>query len=160
MHICFIQTGGTIDKDYPAGTGAYAFKIGKPATEELLNKVEPSFEYTIVELCKKDSQDLTDNDRQQMIESIKQTETDKIIITHGTDTMIKTGLSLNKIKNKTVILTGALRPASMSKTDADFNIGVAIGAIPYLSHGIYVCMNGIVKDVNLSQRDLNTGRFY
>lgn len=129
MKILFIQTGGTIDKDYPKLTKGYAFEITTPAVERIMENVNPSFEFEIVPLIQKDSTELTESDREIIHELCENTKTSKIIITHGTDTMIETALKLADIENKTIILTGAMRPERFTNSDADFNIGVAVGAI-------------------------------
>ncbi|MDP3800475.1 MAG: asparaginase domain-containing protein, partial [bacterium] len=87
MKIIFIQTGGTIDKEYPRTTKGYAFEIGEPAIERILDKINPIFEFEIVSLLKKDSLDITDEDRQKILQACKDVNGDRIIITHGTDTM-------------------------------------------------------------------------
>ncbi len=79
------------------------------------------------------------------------TKSDKIIITHGTDTMIKTAIRLSVIKAKTIILTGALKPERIKDSDADFNLGVAIGAIGSIPAGVYIAMNGMVHQYNNSR---------
>jgi len=150
MKITFIQTGGTIDKDYPAGNNnhGYSFEITTPAVKRVLEKIKIlDFEYEVIECLKKDSLDITDDDRQKIKETCLNNQNDKIIITHGTDTMDQTAKFLSDITDKTIILTGAMRPEKFTDSDADFNIGVAIGALCSLDNGIYVAMNGQVKPV-------------
>ena len=108
MKITFIQTGGTIDKDYPKTTKGYAFEFGEPATRRILEKLNPSFEYEILTACQKDSLEITDDDRQELVNLINANSADKFIITHGTDTIIETAnFIFSKIKHKVIILTGA-----------------------------------------------------
>ncbi len=90
MKITFIQTGGTIDKDYPHTTKGWAFEFGEPATIRLLERLNPSFEYEILTCFQKDSLEIDDNDRQKLADMINHLESNKIIITHGTDTMVET----------------------------------------------------------------------
>lgn len=144
MKITFIQTGGTIDKDYPKTTLGYAFEITTPAVERILQKVNPTFESEVLSAFKKDSTEITDEDRQQLFEMIKKMENDKIIITHGTDTMIQTAEKLSGIKDKTIVITGAMLPEKFSDSDASFNIGMAIGAVGILPKGVYIAMHGEV----------------
>ncbi len=161
MKITFIQTGGTIDKDYPKNTGGYAFEFGEPATKRILEKLDPSFDYEIVTLCQKDSQEITKEDRQNIVDYIKNSKGVKFIITHGTDTIIDTGKFLAEmISEKLIILTGAMRPERFYNSDAAINIGTAIGAANLLQYGVYIVMHGVVKPVNDIQRNVESGRFY
>jgi L-asparaginase len=159
MKILFIQTGGTIDKDYPRLTRGYAFEITEPAVRRVLEKIQPAFEFSISSLMQKDSLDITEEDRAKLLTACRNADEEKIIITHGTDTMIETAEYLATINDKTIILTGAMRPERFSDSDADFNIGVAVGAVQALQQGIYVIMNGKAYPADQVKRDLNTGRF-
>ncbi len=159
MRIVFIQTGGTIDKDYPRTQKGYAFEIREPAVERILQKVHPNFDYKIIPLLKKDSQDIVEQDREKIRETCESIDADKIVITHGTDTMLETAQKLNGIKNKVIILTGATRPEKFVDSDASFNVGTAIGAINILSKGVYVAMNGRIYPWNKVKRNKKTGQF-
>ena len=159
MKILFIQTGGTIDKDYPRVTKGYAFEITEPAVKRITERINPNFEYKIVALLQKDSLDLTKKDRAKILGTCSKSRANKIIITHGTDTLIQTAKTLSKIKNKTIILTGAMRPEKFSDSDATFNVGVAVGALGSLKHGIYIAMNGRVYDWKKCKRISKTGQF-
>ena len=159
MKIVFLQTGGTIDKDYPRLRGGYAFEITEPAVERVLEKVRPSFEYEIIQVLKKDSSDMTDDDREKILSACLETELDKIVITHGTDTMLDTARKLSSIEEKTIVITGAMRPELFANSDASFNIGTAIGAISVLDRGVYIAMNGRVIRWDSCQRDEKTGQF-
>jgi len=144
MKIIFIQTGGTIDKDYPKTKKGYAFEISEPATKRILEKLNPNFEYEIISVLKKDSLDITESDRNKILEECKKLKENKIIITHGTDTMIETAKKLSLIKDKVIILTGSMRPERFSNSDAPINLGIAIGAISILNNGVYIAMHGKV----------------
>ena len=159
MKILFIQTGGTIDKDYPKQTKGYAFEISEPAVRQILERVNPSFEYEVISLLRKDSMDLTVKDKKKIFEACANADTDKIIITHGTDTMIETAKFLTEIKRKTIILTGAFKPEKFTNSDADFNVGAAVGAVNALGFGIYLAMNGRVFKYDEVKRDKVTGKF-
>jgi L-asparaginase len=159
MKILFIQTGGTIDKDYPKVTKGYAFEITTPAVQRILDNINPSFDFEILPLLQKDSLDLTSQDRDLIHETCLKNDADKIIITHGTDSMIETAKRLAEIKDKVIVLTGAMRPERFSNSDASFNLGVAIGAINVLSQGIYLAMNGSCYPFNKVTRNLQTGQF-
>lgn len=159
MKITFIQTGGSIDKDYPKSVKGYAFEIGEPAVKRILERFNPTFEYEIISVLKKDSLDMNDKDREKILETCKKIKNDKIVITHGTDTMLETAKKLSKIKDKIVILTGATKPEKFSDSDASFNIGTAIGAVNALGNGVYISMNGRVYSWDKCKRDLKTGQF-
>ena len=159
MRIVFIQTGGTIDKDYPRTQKGYAFEIKKPAVERILQKVHPNFDYKMIPLLKKDSQDITHKDRERIRVACESADADKIVITHGTDTMLETAQKLDDIKNKVIILTGAMKPEKFVDSDASFNVGTAIGAINILSKGVYVAMNGRIYPWNKVKRNQKTGQF-
>jgi L-asparaginase len=159
MKILFIQTGGTIDKDYPKQTKGYAFEICEPAVKRILERINPVFGYEIKTLIKKDSLGIDDEDRKKIFDTCMNTGYDKIIITHGTDTIIETSKFLSKIKNKVIILTGAMKPERFKDSDAEFNLGTAIGAIGVVSEGVYIAMNGIVLPADKTKRDTKTGKF-
>lgn len=161
MHIIFIQTGGTIDKDYPHTTKGWAFEFGEPATKRLLEKLDASFTFEVVTAFQKDSLEITDQDRQGLVELINKHPDNRFIITHGTDTLLETGLFLKeKVKNKVVVLTGAMRPERFYNSDAAINIGCAIATVNLVESGIWIAMHGIVKRVEDMERNMETGKFY
>lgn len=149
MKIVFIQTGGTIDKDYPQGktNHGYEFKIGNPAVETILRKAKPLFEYEILSLLKKDSLDITDQDRKDVFNKIQSLTEDKIVITHGTDTIETTAEALKGINDKTIVLTGSMLPEKFYESEADFNLGMAVACAQTLPAGIYTVLNGKVKKI-------------
>ncbi len=150
MHITFIQTGGTIDKDYPRGetTHGYEFQIADPAVNSILPYSHAMFTYNVVEVTKKDSLDLTDEDRASILKAVQDQPADRIVITHGTDTMVKTAEVLSKVKGKTIVMTGAMLPEKFMTSDARLNIGMAVGAVQVLDFGIYVALYGRVVPWN------------
>jgi L-asparaginase len=155
MKITFIQTGGTIDKDYPktVTTHGYNFEIGEPAFTSILKKMHPAFDFDSMSVLKKDSLDFDDDDDDddddKIFNAVNDCKNEHIVITHGTDMIDKTAEKLSSIKNKKVILTGAMLPAKFSDSDAVFNVGMAIGAIQTLpSYGIYICLYGLVVPWN------------
>jgi len=161
LKITFIQTGGTIDKDYPKTRNGWAFEIGDPAIQRILEKINPTFTYEIITAFKKDSLEIDSSDRNHLLALIQKQSSTIFIITHGTDTLIKTGKFLEKnLNEKLVILTGALRPERFTNSDAALNIGTAIGAANILSKGIYIAMNGLIQTANSAKRDKKTDCFY
>ena len=164
MGITFIQTGGTIDKDYPRSTGGYPFEITDPAVERIMNILDPDIEYTIISLLRKDSLDIEDGDRQLLQRACDEIRDERIVITHGTDTMIETAEFLAKstvLSNhrKTIVITGSMKPERFKGSDAHANIGAALGAVQSLEKGIYIVMHGQVFPWSDVTRDPVTGRF-
>lgn len=159
MKILFIQTGGTIDKDYPKNTRGYAFEITEPAIQRILAKINPGFKFEIISLLRKDSMDLTADDRAAIYHTCAESEIKKIVITHGTDTMIETAEVLLGMKDKTVVITGAMKPQKFTDTDADFNLGMAIGVVQSLPEGVYITMNGCIFEHDKIIRNENSGKF-
>ena len=159
MKIVFVQTGGTIDKDYPKTEKGYAFEIAETAVKRILQKVNPNFDFEIIPLLKKDSLDITEKDRKKIHEVCQKADSDKIVVTHGTDTIIETAKKLSDIKNKVIVLTGAMRPEKFSDSDASFNVGTAIGAINILKNGVYIAMNGRIHPWHNVKRNPKTGQF-
>jgi L-asparaginase len=159
MKILFIQTGGTIDKDYPKKVKGYGFEITEPAVRQILERINPAFEYEVISLLRKDSTDITVKDKKKIFEECEKADTDKIIITHGTDTMIDTAIFLSDVEKKTIVLTGAFKPEKFTNSDADFNVGAAVGAVNILKHGIYIAMNGTIYPYNEVKRDKVSGKF-
>jgi L-asparaginase len=159
MKIAFIQTGGTIDKDYPRATGGYAFEIGEPAVKRILQRVDPNFDFEIISILRKDSLDITEEDRKKIRGACQKTVADRIVVTHGTDRMIETAEKLSSIKGKVVVLTGAMKPEKFFDSDASFNLGTAVGAINLLQQGVYIAMNGRIYPWNKVKRNSHTGQF-
>lgn len=159
MKITFIQTGGTIDKDLPKAVNGYAFEIGEPAVIRILAKVKSNFEYEIIPLLQKDSLDLDDADREKIRAACEACPNDRIIITHGTDTMTKTAAALSEIKDKTIVFTGAIKPERFLESDAMFNLGGAVLAVQLLPPGIYITMNGRYHLWNKVRKHQITGQF-
>ena len=157
MHITFIQTGGTIDKDYPRGetNHGYEFAITDAAVKSILPYCHAMFTYDVIEVAKKDSLDLTDTDRADILKAVLEAPSNQIVITHGTDTMVKTAEVLSKsVTGKTVVLTGAMLPEKFSNSDARFNVGMAVAGTQSLPSGIYIALYGCVVSWN-GFRDLH-----
>lgn len=160
MRILFLQTGGTIDKDYPKQTKGWGFEITTPAFDRILSKLNLSFEYESVSLFQKDSQDISDEDRIRLQQFLNESDFDKIIITHGTDTIIETAQFIKAIPNRVIVFTGAFLPEKFKDSDADFNIGMAVATVQNFSEGVFICLNGLVCLAEKMMRDEDTGKFY
>ena len=142
--ILFIQTGGTIDKDYPREEQGWAFEITDPAVERILKKLQPGFDYKLVSLSKKDSLEITEEDRAELRAFIKDAAAERIVITHGTDTLLKTAESLKGLEGKTIAIVGARLPEKFSDSDAATQVGIAIGVAQIGNPGVYSVVKGIV----------------
>ena len=157
MKIKFFTTGGTIDKVYFDARSEY--QVGSPQVREIINAANVAFEHEIVSLLQKDSLEMSDADRQIVRAAVENDPCEKIIITHGTDTMVDTARALLGIPNKTIVFVGAMEPARSRYTDAEFNIGVAIGAVQSLPAGIYVAMSGCIYPADQVHKNYETRRF-
>ncbi len=142
MQIEIFTTGGTIDKVYFDAKGNY--HVGSPMVRELLVHARLKDMPCITELLRKDSLEMTEQDRQSVRTAVLACEASRILITHGTDTMVETARSLSGIDGKTIVLTGALQPGRFSDSDAEFNLGLAFGAVQLCPVGVYVVANGTV----------------
>jgi L-asparaginase len=156
-NISIITVGGTIDKIYFDAKSEY--EVGPPNIENVLGELNLSIHYSITPLLRKDSLDMTDEDRALIYKTVKKNSSAKILITHGTDTMVKTARYLANITNKTIVLTGALEPALFKTSDALFNIGCALGALQVLNEGSYIVMNGKVFLANNVKKNVKKNRF-
>ena len=140
-HIKIFSTGGTFDKEFNEITGELFFK--KTQLYELLDMGRSKLDIKIETLMMVDSLKMSDTERQYIVDKCKKEKTHKIIITHGTDTMVKTAELLAKqITDKTIILTGAMIPIKFGSSDGLFNLGSAMSFIQVLEPGIYITMNG------------------
>ncbi len=150
-------TGGTIDKVYFDALSDY--QIGNPVVENILNEGLAKFSFAVDSILKKDSLEITDEDREQIFQHVAAESCENILITHGTDTMINTAQRLEEIKDKTIVLTGAMQPARFRNTDAIFNIGYAIAAAQHLPHGVYLAMNGQIFTPDSVQKNRAAAQF-
>jgi len=110
-------------------------------------------------VIRKDSLDLEEEDRQQIVGRVRRAGTSKVVITHGTDTMTVTAAALAGIANKTIVLTGALSPARFSESDAPFNLGMAFAAVQVAPPGVYLAINGFIFRSGEVVKDRDQGRF-
>lgn len=161
--ISILVTGGTIDKDYQATTGELIF----PQTHihELLQQANCTLDYELKVLMLKDSLEMHNQDRELIWSELEQLDTNKIVITHGTDTMVETGLFLqqklhaNQVADKTIVLTGAMRPFKLGRSDASFNMGCAIMAANISKPGIFIAMNGQLFEIDRVKKNKTFGVF-
>ena len=142
MRLAVFTTGGTIDKIYFDQQSKY--EIGDAIVGPLLTSLNVGFEFTVEEIMKIDSLDMTDSHRQEIVERVLACSAEHVLITHGTDSMVATAKALGVVTGKTIVLTGALQPAAFAHNDAVFNIGGSVAAVQSLPHGVYIVMNGLV----------------
>ena len=157
MKVKFFTTGGTIDKIYFDKKSTY--QVGAPKIVEILKGANVNFDYEVESILKKDSLDMTESDRKQLTTKIKKDKHERIIVTHGTDTMLATARTLQTIPEKVIVLTGAMQPASFAGSDAIFNVGAAIAAVQVLPFGVYIAMNGLILNPNNSIKNVAKSRF-
>ncbi len=160
--INILCTGGTFDKVYGSGAGVRNFSFPEvSAVEDIatrlgIRNMKVSYESTIA----KDSLDMTDDDRNLIAEWCADNSSNRCVVIHGTDTMIDTARVVAKrCPDKVVVLTGALQPARMRDTDAEFNLGGALIAAQTCSPGVYIVMGGMIYQWNKCKKNSITGHF-
>ena len=157
MNIAILTTGGTFDKIYFDANSEYS--IGEPCISSILDEGNVTSEFRIKSILKKDSLDINQEERELVKKSVIECEEEKIIIIHGTDTMVETAKFLEEIKDKTIVLTGSMQPARFKKTDAIFNSGFAFAAALSLENGVYIAMNGRIFNSSNVRKNIDLGRF-
>jgi len=157
MKIKIFAVGGTIDKIYFDKKSHY--EVGEPTAGKILAENNVTLEYEVESLFRKDSLDMTAQDRRALRERISAEPCQKIIVTHGTDTMTITALDLKGIVEKTIVLTGSIEPAMSKTSDAAFNIGCAVAGVQTLPPGVYVAMNGRIFDPATIRKNREENRF-
>jgi len=155
--IKIFTTGGTIDKVYFDAKSL--FSIGTPQTSTILENALFQPEFEVEELFKKDSLDITEEDRALICKRVSSDTARCILITHGTDTMVETARALEAIPDKVIVLVGSLSPARFKGSDAEFNIGFAMGALQSLTPGVYIAMNGRVFRPDDVRKNREANRF-
>ncbi|MBL7709431.1 MAG: asparaginase [Chitinophagaceae bacterium] len=158
MAIRIFITGGTFDKEYNEITGQLYFN--DTHMHDLLEMGRSKVPVEIRTLMMIDSLEMTDEDRELIAYQCNQCDEEKIVITHGTDTMAMTAkLLAEKVKDKTIILTGAMIPIKFGSSDGLFNLGSALAFAQTLSPGVYVAMNGRYFNWDNVRKNKQTGMF-
>jgi L-asparaginase len=157
MSIAILTTGGTFDKVYFDANSEYS--IGEPCISSILDEGNVTSEYRVQSILKKDSLDINQEERELIKKSVIECEEERIIITHGTDTMVDTAKFLEDIEDKTIVLTGAMQPARFKKTDAVFNSGFAFAAALSLNKGVYIAMSGRIFSSDNVRKNIDLGKF-
>ena len=152
-------TGGTFDKSYNHISGDLFFE--KTHIPEMLKRSKSRLKVEIKTLMMIDSLEMTEGDINKIIKECKNSKFKRIIITHGTDTMVNTASKIAKqIKDKTIVLTGAMIPYAFgSSSDGFFNLGSALSFVQTLKTGIYITMNGQYFNYNNVIKDKEKGYF-
>ena len=157
MHIKILATGGTFDKIYYDAKSD--FHIGEPMATAVLEEANVDFDFEVESILEKDSLEITEQDQEHIRQKVIAQSSDKIIITHGTDTMVETAQCLQNIEGKTIIIVGAMQPARMRYSDAGFNIGFACSAVQIMPTGVYIAMNGKLFDPQTTRKNVALSRF-
>ena len=152
-----LTTGGTIDKVYFDKKSNY--EVGDPFVEELLHKMNVNISFKVKSLMKIDSLEMTDIHREEILNYIKNSNTNNFLITHGTDSIVETAIYLKKISDKTIVLTGSLKPAIFIDNDAIFNVGSALTSAQILKKGVYIVINGQVFNPDNVRKNLEKNIF-
>ncbi len=155
--LLIVTTGGTIDKVYFDDKSDY--QVGDPQIGRILEELGVAFRFSIIPIIRKDSLHINTEDRELIRAAIAAQDVPHVLITHGTDSMVETAKVLASIKDKTIVLTGALNPARFRGSDAEFNIGTAVGAVQSLPPGVYIAMNGRVWDPAKVRKNVAANRF-
>jgi len=158
MSIRILVTGGTFDKEYNELNGTLFFK--DTHLPEMLKLGRCKLQVDIRTLMLVDSLDMTDEDRKLIVDHCSKIADERILITHGTDTIDQTARTLAEAKlPKTIVLTGAMIPYKFGSSDGLFNLGSALGFVQTLPHGVYVAMNGRYFPWNRVRKNRSTGEF-
>jgi L-asparaginase len=158
MSIRVFITGGTFDKEYDEIRGELAF--GDSHLPEMLERGRCGLELEIRTLMMIDSLQMTDADREMIADHCQRVPEERIVVTHGTDTMVETAQVLaHSVPGRTIVLTGAMIPYAFGSSDGLFNLGSALSFVQVLPAGVYVAMNGRCFDWSRVRKNRRTGRF-
>lgn len=155
--LLIVTTGGTIDKIYFDAKSDY--QVGDPQIGRILSALGVAFRFHVIPLLRKDSLFVDNSDRELMRATIAAQAERCVLVTHGTDSMVETAKVLRTTPDKTIVLTGALNPARFEGSDAEFNIGCAVGAVQSLPPGVYIAMNGRIWDPAKVRKNVEANRF-
>jgi L-asparaginase len=158
MRVRILIAGGTFDKEYDEITGKLYFK--DTHIPEMLKLGRCRLDVQIRTVMMIDSLEMTDSDRELILDHCRKSPEDKIVITHGTDTMVETAQMLaKKMKEKTIVLTGAMIPYAFGSSDGLFNLGSALSFVQALPPGVYIAMNGKCFSWDKVQKNRERGEF-
>jgi len=155
--LLIVTTGGTIDKVYFDDKSDY--QVGEPQIGKILQELGVAFRFRVVPVLRKDSLHIDAADRELVRDTIAANDARHVLVTHGTDSMVETARVLASLPDRTIVLTGALNPARFRGSDAEFNIGTAVGAVQSLPPGVYIAMNGRIWDPDKVRKNVEANRF-
>ena len=155
--VLILTTGGTIDKIYFDALSDY--KVGDSVVSRLLEIARARRSFRVQEVLRKDSLELTDEDRALIRRQVLEAPESHVIITHGTDTMTETAKVLADLPDKVIVLVGALAPARFGESDASFNLGMAFAAMQLCAPGVHIAMSGSVFAADKVIKDRAAGAF-
>ena len=155
--LLIVTTGGTIDKVYFDDKSDY--QVGEPQIGRILEELGVAFRFRVIPIIRKDSLHIDAADRELVRATIAAQATRHVLVTHGTDSMVETAKVLASVPDKVIVITGALNPAGFRGSDAEFNIGTAVGAVQSLPAGVYIAMNGRVWDPARVRKNVAANRF-
>ena len=161
--ITIFNTGGTFNKVYDELSGNLSIYDNNFIVKQIIdtsfkNNKKPEIKGIIY----KDSLELTKKDRKTLVKKIKDIKSEKIVIIHGTDTMSKSAKFIaKKIKNKTIVFVGAMKPFSIEPVEATSNLMMALGFLKQKQnkHKVYICMHGLIKKYNKIKKNKEIGVF-
>jgi L-asparaginase len=158
MAIRVLITGGTFDKEYDELSGTLFFK--ETHIQEMLRLGRCRLEVAVRTVMMVDSLEMTDGDRQTILANCRQSPEDRIVVTHGTDTMVETARVLADGRTgKTIVLTGAMVPYAFGSSDGLFNLGSALSFAQVLPPGVYIAMNGMCLPAERARKNKALGIF-
>lgn len=157
MDIVFVTTGGTIDKIYFDAMSR--FEVGDTVIDTILREAGVGFIAHVIPLMRKDSLEIDAADRTAIRAAIAARPESRVVVTHGTDTMVETACALADVPGKTIVLTGALSPARFQSSDAVFNIGMAVAAVQTCPPGVWIAMSGQVFSHDRVRKNRELNRF-
>lgn len=158
MNIRIFVTGGTFDKEYNELTGDLFFKDSH--LKQMLQLGRCRLTVDIRTLMMVDSKEITNEDRQTIALNCSKAKEERILVTHGTDTIVDTAVVIAKeVKDKTIVLTGAMVPYTFGSSDGLFNLGSALAFLQILPHGVYIVMNGRYFTYDNVRKNRKTGEF-
>ena len=150
--------GGTFDKEYDEITGRLFFK--ETHVPDMLRLGRSRVDVSIATLMMIDSLDMSDDDRRRVAGQCRECAESRIVITHGTDTMVETAAAIAaEIRDKTIVLTGAMVPYAFGSSDGLFNLGSALSFAQTLPAGVYVAMNGTAFPWDRVRKNRESGHF-
>jgi len=158
MAIQILLTGGTFDKEYNELTGKLFFKDSH--LPEMLSLGRSRLDIQVEALMMIDSLDMSEQDRENIAQHCISSQYNHIVVTHGTDTLVRTaGIIAKLVQNKTIVITGAMVPYKFGSSDGMFNLGSALAFVQTLEPGVYIAMNGQYFRHDNCRKNKETGEF-